>query len=88
MQRDLDSGEFYLHHRPLAATATFSGVPLISRSFTDLASDSVQNMRSLGLLVAAGDKPSPESYRTLVLVHKSMMVTSQNRMAAKHGKPI
>jgi hypothetical protein len=87
VQRDLDSGEFYLHHRPLAATATFAGARL-TKEFTDLVSDSVQNMRSLGLLVSGGAKETPETYRTLVMVHKSMMSTTQTGKAAEKGKPI
>jgi hypothetical protein len=87
VQRDLDSGELYLHHRPLAATATFSGSRL-TKEFTDMVSDSVQNMRSLGLLVPAGAKQTARSYRTLVLVHKSMMGTTQTRRASERAKPI
>ncbi len=85
--RDLDSRECYLHHRPLAATAEFGG-PRLTKEFTELVSDSVQNMRSLGLFVPTNAPQSPETYRTLVMIHKSLMMTVENGLYAKQAKPI
>jgi|GEM_PF-3509996 len=85
VQRDLDSGEYYLHHRPLAATTVLRG-PRLTEDFTELVSQSVQDMRSLGLLIK-GQKLKPEGLRTLVLVHKSMMLPSESESSRK-PKPV
>lgn len=78
VERDLDTGELYLHHRPLAATLEFHGAR-ITQPFVDLVSDSIQDMRSLGLWTDARRATAPEQLRTLVLAHKNMINEQQGR---------
>ncbi|HEY5313146.1 MAG TPA: hypothetical protein VIK18_11530, partial [Pirellulales bacterium] len=82
VQRDLDSGELHLHHRPLAATLEFHGAH-ITQPFVDLVSDSIQEMRSLGLWTDAARVRQPAQLRTLVMVHKNML----NQQPGRSGKP-
>lgn len=86
VQRDLDTGELYLGHRPLAATATFRGVRL-SQAFDELVSDSIRDMRSLGLLIDDQQKLTPAALRTLVLLHRSQRGADNPQVISK-PKPI
>ncbi|HEX3657662.1 MAG TPA: hypothetical protein VHV55_17865 [Pirellulales bacterium] len=82
VQRDLDSGELHLHHRPMAATLEYHGAH-ITQPFVDLVSDSIQQMRSLGLWTDAARVRQPSQLRTLVMLHKNML----NQEAGRDGKP-
>ena len=71
--RDLDSGEAYFHHRLLAATTTFTGARLTVDPY-ELISRTIQDIRSLGLLLDRGKAKGPEDLRTLALVFKNMRI--------------
>lgn len=70
VQRDLANGLEYLHHRPVAATATFRG-PATSEEFTELVSASVRDMRSMGLFLPSDTDMKAENLRTLVMLFRS-----------------
>ncbi|MEO8495686.1 MAG: hypothetical protein ABI614_11490 [Planctomycetota bacterium] len=70
VQKDLVSGVLHLHHRPLAATASFRQ-RRITQEPTETLARSLQNYRSLGLFLADEMPAIPENLRTLVLLHKS-----------------
>ncbi len=60
----------YLGPRCLAATRSFQGTPL-TKAFSPTVAESVNNIRSLGLLLPDRLQPTPAHLRTLVLVHKN-----------------
>ena len=82
--KDLADGKLYFYHRPMAVTTTFTGARL-SLEFTDLVSDAVFDMRSLGLLIDAGDASKPENLRNMLMVQKSMMASVD--ALGHEGKP-
>ncbi len=70
VQKDLVSEVLHLHHRPLAAVASFRQRRLTQEP-TETLGRSLQNYRGLGLFLADGMPAVPENLRTLVLLHKS-----------------
>lgn len=69
VHRELPDGKPYLHYRPLAAMGTY-GKPKKSTALEDLAQESVDNVRGLGLFVKEGQPLSAEALRTLVVANK------------------
>lgn len=79
IRKDPDTGTLYLHHRPVAATVRFRGLPL-TQDFIDPVAASVKDMRSLGLFLEDGEDPVPKNLRTLVIAHKAVWaVTTDSR---------
>ena len=70
IQKDLISQALHLHHRPLAAVASFQQRRL-TQDPTEALARSLRNYRSLGLFLADGMPATNENLRTLVLLHKS-----------------
>lgn len=75
VQKDQRTGKLYLHHRPLAATMNFTGARL-TQGFHEAVAQAIDDFRSLGLLVKPRTEPSPEAYRTLVLVHRNRLAST------------
>ncbi len=69
VRRDLLDGILYLHHRPMAAIAAYRK-PALSQELTGAISTSLENYRSLGMLLRPDEVPNPRNLRTLVLIHK------------------
>lgn len=68
VQRDPSSRIRYLHHRPLAAVAKYSGARVTQDAEPAIAS-SVHDFRSLGLLVDRDRSLTTADMRTLVIIH-------------------
>lgn len=68
IQRDL-KGNQYLSQRSIVATANFKG-PKLTEDFDPAVSNSVKEIRSLGMYLPIKLAPTPENLRTAVLVHK------------------
>jgi hypothetical protein len=68
--REPVSRSLYLGPRCFAATHAFQDFTL-SKAFFPTVAESVNNFRSLGLLVQKREAPTPSNLRTLVLVHKN-----------------
>jgi hypothetical protein len=69
IQKDPVKGALYLHHRPIAATATF-GKAKITEDFVESVAGSVRELHSLGVYLPTKTPPTPENLRTVVLLHK------------------
>lgn len=69
VRRDPLSRIQYLHHRPLAAVAKYSGVRVTQPAEPAIAS-SVDDFRSLGLLVDPDQSIAVADLRTLVIIHR------------------
>lgn len=83
MRRDLVTGKQYFHHRPLAATANFSGSK-VTQPFDRLVSTAVRDFRSVGLFSkVAEEERKPEDLRTLVLMFRNTIVKSESRTASQ-----
>lgn len=72
----------FLAPEPMAATAKFQGA-LITERIQPAVRSSIQNFRSLGLLIEHGREPRPESLRTLVLVHKYLLAKPGSRTSSR-----
>ncbi len=70
--REPVSQGLYLGPRCLAATKTFIAGTL-TQPFSPTVAESVNNIRSLGLWLPEGMKPTPLNLRTLVLVYKNQL---------------
>ena len=68
--QDLDSGDLFLHHRPLAATVNYKGAK-VTQDFDEFVLKSVQNIRSLGVFPSSDDLTDPKAMRTVVMVYKN-----------------
>lgn len=77
VRKDPDTGTLYLHHRPVAATVRFRGLPL-TQDFIDPVAASIKDMRSLGLFLEDGEEPIPKNLRTLVIAHKAVWAVTTN----------
>ena len=86
VQRDLIDGELYLHHRPYAGVGLFRG-PRFTEDGNELILESIQNIRSLGVYLKPGARATPQALRTLVLVHKNMVVAPAVTTAAPQASP-
>ena len=79
--RDPITKTLYLGSRCLASTRMFHGATM-TQAFSPTVAESVNNMRSLGLLVPSGTPKTPSNLRTLVLVHKNQLSQEGTRNAA------
>ena len=70
--KDPVTREIYLHPRPVAATAAYRGASVSAKSEPAVL-DSIENFRSLGLLVKPDVEATPADLRTLVLLHRCDM---------------
>lgn len=82
IQKDPLTSELFLHHRPLAATATF-GRGTLTQDFTEATLEAVREFHSLGLYLPSGQSAKAKNLRTLVLTYRSMEVLP----AGANGKP-
>ena len=73
IQKDAGKGTLYLHHRPIAATSSFSRAGA-TEDFNASVADSVRNFHSLGLYLPAKTAPTPENLRCVAMIHKHMAV--------------
>jgi hypothetical protein len=73
IQKDPARGTLYFHHRPIAATGTFSGAKL-AEDFSVAVAATVKDLHSLGVYVPPKLEPKPENLRTIVLIHKHLAV--------------
>ncbi len=67
--KDPATREVYLHPKPVAATAAFRGAT-VSAKCEPAVLASIENFRSLGLLVKPDTEPTPADLRTLVLLNR------------------
>ncbi|WP_010583517.1 hypothetical protein [Schlesneria paludicola] len=72
----------YLGPRCLAATRAFVGNTL-SQAFSPTVAESLNNMRSLGLMLPVRAKATPANLRTLVIAHKNEISSSTRGALAK-----
>lgn len=79
--REPVSRELYLGPRCLAATQTFQKGNL-TEEFSPTVAESVNNIRSLGLLLKAKTPPTAANLRTLVLVHKNELSQGTSAVVA------
>ena len=80
--REPISRALYLGPRCLAATRAFVGSPL-SKSFSPTVAGSLNNTRSLGLMLPGRAKPTPANLRTLVIAHKNEISPASRGAIAK-----
>jgi hypothetical protein len=76
--REPVSRALYLGSRTLVATRKYRGSKL-TQPFDATVGESVNNMRSLGLLLPGRLPPTPPNLRTLVLVHKNQLSQDDKR---------
>ncbi|HEX4131142.1 MAG TPA: hypothetical protein VHZ24_13970 [Pirellulales bacterium] len=86
VQRDLETRELYLHHRPMALVARYRG-PKLTQEFNEIVSAAVRDMRSLGLLTKSRTGLTPASLRTLVIVHKNNLFDDQLGLGSARSHP-
>lgn len=72
--KDPATRELYLHPKPVAATAAFRGAT-VSAKFDPAVLNSMENFRSLGLLVKPDTEPTPADLRTLVVLNRYEMAS-------------
>lgn len=80
-------GAPYLFHRALGVVGLYADRRQTQAS-TDLVSQSLKELRGLGLLVPAGVEPEPEQLRTLVLVNRSTLAVPAAGQAAPQIKHV
>lgn len=73
IQKDPITSELFLHHRPLAITATF-GRGSLTQEFTDATLAAVREFHSLGLFLPSQAAKQPKNLRTIVLTYRSVEV--------------
>jgi hypothetical protein len=71
VRRDLLDRKLYFHHRPLAVTAKYSGLGLLTQRFEPLVADSIREFHSLGLFFPGSERlKTAEKLRTIVLIFR------------------
>ena len=87
VERESEGAAPYLFHRAIGAVGLYADRQQTQAS-TDLVSQSLKELRGLGLLVPPGAELEPENLRTLVLVNRSTIATPVAAGAAPQTKQI